>query len=88
MKYYVWIEYYAAAPVSKSVKSNEFKYADKHQHGVQPTQSQVDDLQGSLQTNVAAAYATYNGLHPTAVVAYPGNAAVQAARSVKTRSAY
>jgi hypothetical protein len=86
MKYYVWLEYYAAAPVSKNVKSDELKYADGHQHGVQPTQAQVDTLQESLNYNVAAVYATYNNNHLGAQVPYPGNAAVQAGRVVKTRS--
>ena len=50
--YFVWLEYYAAAPVSKNVKSDELKYADGHQHGVQPTRGQVDGLQPSLTSNV------------------------------------
>lgn len=85
--YYVWLEYYAAAPVSKNVKSDELKYADGHQHGVQPTQGQVNGLQPSLTTNVSVVYATYNLAHPGAVVAVPSNAAIAAARVPKTRSA-
>jgi len=86
--YFVWLEYYAAAPVSKNVKSDELKYADGHQHGVQPTQGQVDGLQPSLTSNVSAAYATYNRTHPAAVAVVPSNAAITQARLVKTRSAY
>lgn len=85
--YYVWLEYYAAAPVSKNVKSDELKFADKHQHGVQPTQGQVDSLQPSLTANVQGVYATYNVAHPGAVVAVPNNAAITLARQIKTRSA-
>ena len=85
--YYVWLEYYAGAPVSKSVKSDELKFADKHQHGVQPTQDQVDSLQPSLTANVAAVYAAYNRTHLAAAVGVPTNADITQARSVKTRSA-
>ncbi len=85
---YVWLEYYAVAPVSKNVKSDELKYSDKHQHGVQPTQTQVNSLQPSLTSNVQAVYATYNSTHPTAVVAVPSNADIQQGRAVKTRSAH
>jgi hypothetical protein len=86
--YYVWLEYYAAAPVSKSVKSDELKYADGHKHGVQPTQSQVDSLQPSLTANVTATYDAYNVKNPTATVAVPAGAAIQGARDVRTRSAH
>lgn len=86
MKYYVWLEYYAAAPVSKNVKSDELKYADGHQHGVQPSQIQVNGLQPSLTDNVTAAYSTYNGSHPQAPAAAPTNGVITAARIVKTRS--
>lgn len=85
--YYVWLEYYAANPVDKNVKSDELKYADKHQHGVQPTQTQLDSLQPSLAAEVAAVYATYNRNHPQAQQMAPNNAAIAAARTYKTRSA-
>lgn len=86
--YYVWLEYYAAAPVSKNIKSDELKYASGHQHGVQPSQIQVNGLQPSLTANVSAAYAAYNKAHPGAVVAVPSNAAITTARTIKTRSAH
>lgn len=86
MKYFVWLEYYCAAPVSKNVKSDELKYADKHEHGVQPTQQQVNGLQPSLTVNVNAAYATYNGKNPNAPQAVPGLQAITNGRVIKTRS--
>ncbi|MGK5029026.1 hypothetical protein [Janthinobacterium sp. MDT1-19] len=86
--YFVWLEYYAAAPVSKNVKSDEMKYADGHQHGIQPTQGQVDGLQPSLTNNVLAVYATYNRTHPAAGAVVPTNAAITQARLIKTRSAH
>ncbi|OYO29017.1 hypothetical protein [Janthinobacterium sp. PC23-8] len=86
--YYVWLEYFAAAPVSKNVKSDELRYASGHKHGVQPSQIQVDGLQPSLTTYVSAAYASYNKAHPAAVVAVPTNTAITAARTIKTRSAH
>jgi hypothetical protein len=86
--YYVWLEYYAAAPVNRNVKSDELRYADGHQHGVQPTPGQVDGQQPSLTVNVAGVYATYNLAHPGAVVAVPHEAAIKLARVVKTRSAH
>jgi len=88
MAYYVWLEYYCAAPVSKNVKSDELKYADKHVHGLQPTTTQQDSLLPSLYANVGTAYATYNQGHPDGVLAVPSNAAIQLARQVKTRSAH
>jgi len=86
MKYYVWLEYYCAAPVSKNVKSDELKYADGHQHGVQPSQGQVDGLQPSLTVNVNAAYANYNANNPGNQQALPALAVITAGRVVKTRS--
>jgi hypothetical protein len=86
MKYYVWLEYYAAAPVSKNIKSDELKYYDGHHHGVQPSQVQVDSLQLSLIANVTTAYTKYNAQHPTAPVAVPSNATIAAGRTVNTRS--
>lgn len=86
--YYVWIEYYAAAPVSRNVKSNELKYFTGHQHGVQPTQVQVDGLQSSLADNVTKAYEDYNDNHPANLATAPTNDAITQARVVKTRSAY
>ncbi|WP_256081533.1 hypothetical protein [Massilia sp. YIM B04103] len=86
--YYVWIEYYAAAPVSRNVKSNELKYFTGHQHGVQPTQEQVDDLQSSLTNNVTTAYEDYNAKNPANLAAAPTNDAITQARVVKTRSAH
>ena len=78
MKYYVWLEYYLSA-AGKNVKSVELKYADGHQHGVQPTQSQVNSLQPDLQAGVSSAALK-------AKVTYPGDEAVQDGRQVKTRS--
>ena len=86
--YFVWLEYCAAAPVSKNVKSDELRYADGHQHGVRPTQDQLDGLLPSLMGNVSAAYATYNRTHPAAVVVVPSNAAITRDRLFKTRSAH
>jgi hypothetical protein len=86
MKYFVWLEYYAAAPVSRNVKSDELKYADGHVHGVQPTQEQTDSRQASLNANVAAVYATYNRAHAADIVAAPADDAIEAARTVRTRS--
>lgn len=85
MKYFVWLEYYAA-PIAKNIKSNEFKYADGHEHGVQPSQTQCDNLQPSLTSNVQDAYDKYNLAHPQATLAAPNNATIQQGRSVKTRS--
>ena len=78
MKYYVWLEYYLA-PASKNVKSTELKFYDGHQHGVAPSQDQVDSLQSDLQITVQQAATAKT-------VAYPGDAAVLAGRTVKTRS--
>lgn len=78
MKYYVWLEYYLST-AGKNCKSSELKYYTGHQHGVMPSQAQVNSLQPSLQHAVQAA-ATDKG------VAYPGNAAVQQGRDVETRS--
>lgn len=86
MKYYVWLQYYCAAPVSKSVKSDELKYADGHQHGVQPTQNQVDSLQPSLTVAVNAAYGNYNANHPNAPQPVPALQTIINGREVKTRS--
>ena len=86
MKYYVWLEYYAGAPVSKNIKSEELKYADKHEHGVQPSQTQVNGLQTPLTNNVTAAYATYNRLHPQNPQVGPTTGVITAGRIVKTRS--
>ncbi len=86
MAYFVWLQYFAVAPVSKAVKSMEYKYSDKHVHGLQPTQTQINDLLPSLYANVSSAYETYNENHPTAIVPYPGNIAVAQAYEVKTRS--
>lgn len=78
MRYYVWLEYYLAA-AGKNVKSTELRYADGHQHGVQPSQSQVNSLQPDLQAAVFQV-AQSKG------VTYPGDPAVQAGRVVRTRS--
>ena len=86
MKYYVWIEYYCASPVSKNVKSDELKYYDGHQHGVMPSQEQVNTLQPSLTANVEAAYEKYNESHPNAQQVAPTNAVIKNGRTVKTRS--
>lgn len=86
--FYVWLEYYAATPVSKNVKSDELKYADKHQHGVQPTQTQINSLQPSLAANVAAVYAAYNNKNPGAAIAVPSNATIAQGCQTKTRSAF
>jgi hypothetical protein len=86
MSYYVWLQYYCPAPVSKSIKSDELKYADKHQHAVQPTEQQKTSLLPSLYANVQAAYANYNVAHAGAPVLYPGDPTVLAGREVKTRS--
>lgn len=79
MKYVVWLSYYVAAPVSKSVKSDELTYYNGHSHGVQPSQVQVNSLQTSLQTNVEKACLDKG-------TAYPGDQAVQEAREVNTKS--
>ena len=86
MKYYVWIEYYCASPVSKNVKSDELKYHTGHEHGVQPLQTQVDSLQSSLTAAVQAAYAKYNKTPGNTAQTAPTNAAITLARAVKTRS--
>jgi hypothetical protein len=86
MKYYVWLEYYAAAPVSKNVKSDELMFSDKHKHGVQPTPEQKNSLLPSLYTNVEEVYDKYNFAHAAAPVEYPGNDSVKTGRSIKTRS--
>jgi tRNA U38,U39,U40 pseudouridine synthase TruA len=75
---YVWLEYYFAA-AGKNCKSDELQYQKKHVHGAQPSQDQVDSLQGSLEAAVQSAASQKN-------VAYPGDAAVRAGRTVKTRS--
>ncbi|NVE01787.1 hypothetical protein [Massilia sp. BJB1822] len=86
--YYVWLEYYADAPVSRNVKSNELKYFTGHKHGAQPTQEQVDKLQSSLTDNVTEAYEDYNDKHPANPATAPTDDAITQARVVKTRSAY
>lgn len=78
MKYYVWLQYYLNPP-GRNVQGVEFRYFTGHQHGVQPSQRQVDDLQGDLEARVQAA-AIQSG------VPYPGNDAVQNGRDVRTRS--
>jgi hypothetical protein len=78
MKYYVWLEYYLS-PAGKNVKSTELQFYNGHQHGVAPSQGQVNSLQPDLQAAVASAATKAN-------VVYPGNQAVQSGRSVKTRS--
>lgn len=85
MKYYVWLEYYDAA-IAKNVKSDELKFYDGHQHGVQPSQNQVNGLQPSLTANVQAAYATYNRLHPDTPLVAPAAVVIQQGRTVETRS--
>jgi hypothetical protein len=87
MKYYVWLEYYAATPVSKNVKSDELMYYDGHQHGVQPSQTQVNTLSQSLINEVLAVYATYNSAHVNNQVPPPAANVITADRTVKTRSA-
>ena len=52
MKYYVWLEYYAGAPVSKNVKSSETKFYTGHQHGVRPSQNDIDGLESDLEARV------------------------------------
>ncbi|MGP0009433.1 MAG: hypothetical protein ACLPIG_12125 [Methylocella sp.] len=86
MKYYVWLQYYADAPVSKSVKSNELMYYNGHSHGVQPSQEQVNTLSQSLIDNVDAAYTKYNQQNPNNQVTAPLPAVITANREVKTRS--
>lgn len=86
--YYVWLEYYAAAPISRNVKSSELRYATGHQHGVQPTPAQRNGLRPSLRANVAGAYATYNAMHPAAQVAAPAAAVIDGASVQRTRSAH
>ena len=87
MAYYFRLEYYAAAPVSKNVATDWIKYADKHVHGLQPTQTEISNDLPNLYSNVADAYQNYNTSHPAAVVPYPGNIAVQQGMQVKTKSA-
>ena len=48
---YCWLSYYDSDTL-KTSKSDELKYADKHQHGVQPTEAQWDSLLPSLTQNV------------------------------------
>ncbi|QBR70888.1 hypothetical protein CU048_05890 [Beijerinckiaceae bacterium] len=87
MKYYVWLEYYAASPVSKNVKSDELMYYDGHQHGVQPSQTQVNTLSQSLIGEVDSAYDTYNKAHVNNPASAPAPNVITADRTVKTRSA-
>ena len=78
MKYFVWLEYYLSA-AGKNVKSTELQFYNGHQHGVAPSQGQVNSLQPDLQAAVSSTAAK-------AGVAYPGDQAVQAGRTVETRS--
>jgi hypothetical protein len=80
MDYYCWYEYYFAAPVSKNVKGDELRFAQGHQHGVQPSAAQWQTREASLYANVQTA-----GDEKDA--AYPGDAAVLAAAVKKTRTA-
>jgi hypothetical protein len=74
----VWLEYYFAA-AAKNCKSDELCYQKKHVHGAQPSQTQINSLQPSLQDAVRSAATAAN-------VAYPGDATVLAGREVRTRS--
>ena len=74
--------------MNKNVKSDELKHADKHQHGVQPSQTQKDSLLPSLYSNVAAAYDVYNNQHATAQITAPSDDTIKANKIVKTRSAH
>ena len=80
--YYCWYQYYFAAPVSKTIKSDELRYATGHHHGVQPTAADWTSREPSLYANVRAA-----GAAKRPPVAYPGDATVLAGAEQKTRSA-
>lgn len=51
MKYYCWMQYYDNE-THKQTSSDEIKYADGHQHGVQPTQRDWDECLADLIVKV------------------------------------
>jgi hypothetical protein len=79
MALYVWAQYYYGPPVTKTIKSYEIQFAEKHVHGLQPSAKDVAAVSEDLHAKVEAA----------------GNAAQQQppvpanyAPDIKTRSAH
>ena len=64
----------------------QLMYYDGHNHGVMPSQTQVNTLSQSLIDNVDAAYTKYNQQNPNNQVTAPLPAVITANREVKTRS--
>ena len=78
MALYVWAQYYYGAPVNKTIKSKEIKYAEKHVHGLQPPANDVAEVSDDLRDEVEAA-GNSAGQNPAVPAAY--------APEIKTRSA-
>lgn len=79
--YYVWYTYdlSSGGRFRATVRTEEVRYFRGHQHGVQPNPATLAALQVALYTAVLQKATTLG-------IVYPGNVAVLAGASLRTRS--